>query len=77
MREYAIANKQFGAGLLTITILATYITGSKGIGYVFDDGILPVFALLLCGAIITFLCIAWYIAPRMHHFVGCWTLPDL
>jgi solute:Na+ symporter, SSS family len=80
MREYAIANKQFGTGVLTMTILATYITGSKGIGYVgyvFDDGILPVFSLLFCGAIITFLWIAWCIAPRMHHFVGCWTLPEL
>jgi solute:Na+ symporter, SSS family len=80
MREYAIANGQFGTGVLTMTILATYVTGSKGIGYVgyvFDDGILPVFSLLLCGAIITFLCIAWYIAPRMHHFQDCWTLPEL
>jgi solute:Na+ symporter, SSS family len=80
MRECAIANKQFGTGVLTMTILATYITGSKGVGYVgyvFDDGILPIFSLLLCGAIITFLWIAWCIAPRMHHFVGCWTLPEL
>jgi len=80
MREYTIANKQFGTGVLTMTMLATYITGSKGIGYVgyvFDDGILPVFSLLLCGAIVTFLGIARYIAPRMQRFEGCWTLPEL
>ena len=80
IREYAIANKQFGTGVLTMTILATYITGSKGIGYVgyvFDDGILPVFSIILCGAIITFLFIAWCIAPNMQHFDGCLTLPEL
>jgi len=80
MREYAIANKQFGTGVLTMTILATYITGSQGIGYVgyvFDDGILPVFSIIGCGAIITFLFIAWCIAPNMQYFKGCWTLPEL
>ncbi|MEM7382851.1 MAG: HD domain-containing protein [Bacteroidota bacterium] len=80
IREYAIANKQFGTGVLTMTILATYITGSKGIGYVgyvFDDGILPIFSVILCGAIITFLFIAWCIVPNMQRFVGCLTLPEV
>jgi Na+/proline symporter len=80
MREYAVANKQFGTGVLTMTMLATYITGSQGIGYVgyvFDDGILPVFSIILCGAIITYLFIAWYIAPSIQYFEGCWTLPEL
>ena len=80
IREYAIANRMFGTGVLTMTILATYITGSKGIGYVgyvFDDGILPTFSILLCGAIITFLFIAWYIAPNIQYFKGCLTLPEL
>ena len=80
IREYAIANRQFGTGVLTMTILATYITGSKGIGfvgYVFDDGILPIFSIIGCGAVITFLCIARYIAPKMHYFSSCLTLPEL
>ena len=80
MREYAVANKQFGTGVLTMTMLATYITGAQGIGYVgyvFDDGILPVFSVVLCGAIITYLCIARYIAPNIQYFKGCWTLPEL
>jgi len=29
MREYAVANKQFGTGVLTMTMLATYITGYR------------------------------------------------
>ncbi|MEM9417173.1 MAG: HD domain-containing protein, partial [Bacteroidota bacterium] len=80
IREYAIANKQLGTGILAMTILATYITGSKGIGYVgyvFDDGLLPVFSVILCGAVITFLFIAWYIAPNIQYFQGCLTLPEL
>ena len=80
IREYAIANRMYGTGVLTMTILATYITGSKGIGYVgyvFDDGILPVFSILFCGAIITFLFLAWYIAPNIQYFKGCLTLPEL
>ena len=80
MRGYAIANRQFDTGVLTMTILATYITGSKGIGYVgyvFDDGILPIFSILICGAIITYLFLAWCIAPHMKHFKGCLTLPEV
>ena len=80
IREYAIANKQLGTGILAMTILATYITGSKGIGYVgyvFDDGLLPVFSVILCGAVITFLFIAWYIAPNIQYFQGCLTLPEM
>ena len=34
IRDYTIANRQLGTGVLTMTILATYITGNKGIGYV-------------------------------------------
>ena len=80
IREYAIANREFGTGVLAMTILATYITGSKGIGYVgyvVKDGILPIFSLLLCGVIINFLFIAWYIAPKIQYFQGCLTLPEL
>ena len=80
VREYAIANRQFGTGVLTMTTLATYITGSKGIGYVgyvFDDGLLPIFSILICGTIITYLFLAWCIAPHMEYFKGCLTLPEL
>jgi SSS family solute:Na+ symporter len=80
IREYAIANKRYGTGVLTMTILATYITGSQGIdyvGYVFEDGILPVISIYFCGAVITFLFIAWYIAPNIHYFTGCLTLGEV
>ena len=80
IRDYAIANREFGTGVLAMTILATYITGSKGIGYVgyvVNDGILPIFSILLCGAIITFLFIAWYIAPNIQYFKGCLTFSEL
>ncbi|KJV62246.1 solute symporter family protein [Rickettsia amblyommatis str. Ac/Pa] len=78
--EYAIGNKVFGSGILTITILATYITGSKGIGYagyVFDDGILPILSTILCGVIFCFSFIIFFILPRIKYFDGCLTTAEL
>jgi SSS family solute:Na+ symporter len=80
IREYALANKMYGTGVLTITLLATYITGSQGIGYVgyvFDDGLLPVFSILICGAIICFSFIAHFVAPKMARFEGCLTMAEV
>lgn len=78
--EYAIGNKVFGSGILAITILATYITGSKGIGYagyVFDDGILPILPSILCGVIFCFSFIIFFILPRIKYFDGCLTTAEL
>lgn len=78
--EYAIANKTFNGAILTITILATYITGSKGIGYagyVFDDGILPVLSIIFCGVIFCFLFIIWFILPHIKYFDGCLTTAEI
>ncbi len=78
--EYAISNKIFGSGILAITILATYITGSKGIGYagyVFDDGILPILPTIFCGVIGCFLFIIFFILPHIKYFDGCLTTAEL
>ncbi|MEL6152931.1 MAG: hypothetical protein AAFQ78_02790, partial [Bacteroidota bacterium] len=32
IREYAVANKEYGLGILTITFLATYLEGNNIIG---------------------------------------------
>jgi SSS family solute:Na+ symporter len=80
IRDYAIANQTYGVGILTMTILATYLTGSKSIGLVgraFEDGILPVVPRILCGVIITFYAIARYIAPKIIYFDGCLTLAEV
>jgi SSS family solute:Na+ symporter len=47
VKEYAIANRVYGTGVLTITFLATFIGGSTIIGTtgnVFRDGIIPIIA---------------------------------
>lgn len=78
--EYAISNKISGAGVLAITILATYITGSKGIGYagyVFDDGILPILPTIVCGVIFCFSFIIFFILPHIKHFEGCLTAAEI
>jgi SSS family solute:Na+ symporter len=80
IKEYAVANKPYGVGVLTMTMLATFITGNQAIGYVgyvFDDGILPLMSILFCGIIICFLFIARYIAPNIHYFEGCLTMAEL
>ncbi len=80
IRDYAIANRQLGTGVLTMTILATYITGSKGIGYVghvFDNGIIPAIPVILCGTLACFLFIIKFIAPKMYLFSGALTAAEL
>jgi len=80
MKEYAIANKTYGAGVLTMTMLATFITGSQAIGYVgyvFDDGIVPIISTIFCRAIIGLWLIARFITPKIFYFEGCLTLADL
>jgi len=80
MKEYAIANRTYGSGVLIMTMLATFITGNQAIGYVgyvFDDGILPLISILFCGVIICFLFIARYIAPNLYYFEGCLTMAEV
>lgn len=79
IKEYAIANRVYGTGVLTITFLATFIGGSTILGgteNVFRDGILPIVASWVTPVI----CIVWialWIAPRMIHFEGCLTMGDI
>lgn len=80
IEEYAIYNKLYGGGILAITILATYITGSKGIGYagyVFDDGVLPILPTIFCGVIFCFLFIIVFILPNIKYFDGCLTAAEI
>eukprot|EP01132_Coremiostelium_polycephalum_P000067 gene67-93_t len=80
IQDYTIANRSYGIGVLTITSLATYITGSQIIGYVgyvFERGVLPFIATYCCGVVICFLFIARYITPRIHSFDGCLTLAEV
>ncbi|MBX9890632.1 MAG: HD domain-containing protein, partial [Amoebophilaceae bacterium] len=80
MREYAIANKLFGTGVLTMTMLATYIEGWNTIGFpgdIFADGLTHLVPTVLFGVVFCLLFIAKYIAPKLVHFHGCITMGDL
>ena len=80
LREYAIADKMYGVGVLTMTILATYVTASKGmgyVGYVFEDGLWPLLSIPLCEIIINFLFIIRYIVPNIARFEGCLTAAEV
>ncbi|OJW71472.1 MAG: hypothetical protein BGO68_03715 [Candidatus Amoebophilus sp. 36-38] len=81
IKQYAIADKTYGTGVLAITMLATYLTGSQAIGYaghVFDNGVFfPLITRVFCGVVICFLFIARYIAPKMYRFIGCLTMAEV
>ncbi|MEM7383198.1 MAG: sodium:solute symporter family protein, partial [Bacteroidota bacterium] len=80
IREYAIANKQFGTGALTLTLIATYIGGWHLFGFpsdVFADGLIYIIPDVGCAVIVCLLFIAWFIAPKVVYFKGCLTMGDL
>ena len=80
IREYAIANKQFGTGALTLTLVATYLGGWDLFlfpGEVSAVGISFVMPIVLCGVIACLLFIAWFIAPKIVYFKDHLTMGDL
>ena len=78
IREYAIANKMYGTGVLTITFLATYFGGQNTLGiqkYILSYGIVGGFPPL--GTAIMFLYAGAFIVPKMLRFYRCITLGDM
>ena len=78
VREYAIANKMYGTGVLTITFLATILGGQETIniqsGYLAAGiivGMNPV------GLAIMFIYSGAFIVPKMLRFDRCLTLGDM
>ena len=78
IREYAIANKMYGTGVLTITFLATYLGGSNTIDvqqhllyYGLVAGLDPLGTALMC------LYAGAFIVPKMMRFYRCITLGDI
>jgi hypothetical protein len=69
IREYAVANKQFGTVALTLTFLATNIAGASvfdTVAIIADDGIISTAALLALVFTLSF--IALFIAPHAAKF---------
>jgi SSS family solute:Na+ symporter len=78
IRDYAIANKSFGTGALTLTLLATYIAGDSVIGdagIAYSSGIILAVALLAVS--ISFIITGIFIAPKAVQFDNCLTMGDL
>ncbi len=78
IRDYAIANKMYGTGVLAMTFLATYVGGGFVFGMpgtVFEDGIIAMAAQFL--GMLPLLAIALFIAPRMIRFEGSLTMGDV
>ena len=80
IKEYAIANRIYGTGILTITLLATYVEAWNMIGFpgdIFADGLIQIIPTVGFGVICCLLFIARFIAPKIVYFKDCLTMGDL
>lgn len=78
IREYAIANKMYGTGVLTITFLATYFEGHNIISIqksILSHGL--VLGLPTLGVAIMFFYAGAFIVPKMLRFQRSITLGDM
>ena len=78
IREYAIANKMYGTGVLTITFLATYLGGSNTIDvqqHLLNYGLVA--GLDPLGTALMLLYAGAFIVPKMLRFYRCITLGDM
>ncbi len=78
LREYAIADRKYGTGVLVLTFLATTIGGSGVIGIiseVYSQGIIV--SLTCLGFGIRFLLFALIISPRIIRFKNALTIGDI
>ena len=78
IREYAIANKMYGTGVLAITFLATFLSGQNTINMqqsCLISGIIV--GLNSVGLAIMFIYSGAFIVPKMLRFDRCLTLGDM
>ena len=78
IKEYAIANKMYGTGILTTTFLATYFGGYNAIGYqkyMLSYGLVA--ALAGFGTIVTMVWFGRYVVPKLMYFKDSLTLGDM
>lgn len=79
LQDYAVANREYGLGVLTLTILATFVGANTILGHsagIFKDGII-VAVVFIVGGIFSWLFMAFFVAPKMVGFRKCLTLGDL
>ncbi|MEL6607063.1 MAG: hypothetical protein AAFP88_02310, partial [Bacteroidota bacterium] len=80
IREYTNANKSFGAGALTMTLLATFIGGGFLIHdptTIYHHGFSLITSNMLLGEGSQLILILLFVAPKIVHFQNCMTVGDL
>ena len=78
IKEYAIANKMYGTGILITTFLATYFGGYNPIAhqkYILSYGLVASFASL--GMAIIMVWFGRYVVPKLMYFKDSLTLGDM
>lgn len=78
LKDYALANREFGAGVLTMTFLATNIHGNYIIAIAADfarDGCVAILDNI--GPTVAFIWLALFVAPRITRFRDAITIGDI
>ncbi|XWN35228.1 MAG: HD domain-containing protein [Roseivirga sp.] len=78
IREYAIANKQFGTVALVLTYLATEVGGQGVVNIAGETGVTGIIIIVAFLSFpISFIVQALFIAPKLNRFDHCLTMGDI
>jgi len=78
IQEYSIGNRDFSTGTIAATLIATWISGSAfltDLSKVYIEGLFYIVP-SMCGDILNWLLICYFLAPRMGLFFGSLSIAD-
>lgn len=79
IREYAIGKRNFSTGTIVATLIATWIGTSTFLidnSRIYTDGLFYLLPSIL-GSVVSWLLIAYFLAPRFEHFVGSVSVAEI
>ncbi|HJD62552.1 MAG TPA: alkaline phosphatase [Rickettsia endosymbiont of Degeeriella rufa] len=79
IREYAIGKRNFSTGTIVSTLIATWIGTSTFLidnSRIYTDGLFYLLPSIL-GSVVSWLLIAYFLAPRFEHFLGSMSVAEI
>ncbi|HJD65789.1 MAG TPA: alkaline phosphatase [Rickettsia endosymbiont of Bembidion nr. Transversale] len=79
IREYAIGKRNFSTGTIVATLIATWIGTSTFLinnSRIYTDGLFYLLPSIL-GSVVSWLLIAYFLAPRFEHFLGSRSVAEI
>ncbi|WP_341794912.1 sodium:solute symporter family transporter [Rickettsia endosymbiont of Rhinocyllus conicus] len=79
IREYAIGKRNFSTGTIVATLIATWIGTSTFLidnSRIYIDGLFYLLPSIL-GSVVSWLLIAYFLAPRFEHFLGSMSVAEI